>query len=119
VGATGASQKKAAGPLYKLAPLADWSDADVENYTRAHNVPRHPLYAQSYRSIGCAPCTRAVAAGEDARAGRWWWETDVEKECGLHIRADGRVVPAFDVALEKIITAGQPPSRGEQFGMSP
>jgi len=70
--------------LKKFNPLADWSEAEVWSYLRRHDVPVHPLYEQGYRSIGCAPCTRPVAANEDARAGRWWWETAEKKECGLH-----------------------------------
>lgn len=75
------------GPeLVKLSPLADWSEVQVESYTLKHNLPRHPLYAKGYRSIGCAPCTRAVAQGADPRSGRWWWENNTAKECGLHLR---------------------------------
>ena len=70
--------------LMKFNPLADWSEADVWEYIRRYEVPYNPLYDQGYRSIGCAPCTRPVVAGEDARAGRWWWEPAEKKECGLH-----------------------------------
>jgi phosphoadenosine phosphosulfate reductase len=72
------------GAIVKLNPLADWSDDEVEEYTALNNVPRHPLYAQGYTSIGCKPCTRAISQGEDSRAGRWWWEKDAPKECGMH-----------------------------------
>ena len=75
----------------KISPLADWTAQQVEDYTRRHNVPVHALYARGYRSIGCAPCTRAVKPGEDDRAGRWWWEQDAHKECGIHFSADGSV----------------------------
>lgn len=75
----------------RLSPLADWSAEQVERYIREHDVPVHPLYARGYTSIGCAPCTRAVAEGEDVRAGRWWWEQDSRKECGIHFAADGKV----------------------------
>ena len=75
----------------KLNPLADWTAAQVEEYTRVNNVPVHPLYARGYASIGCAPCTRAVEPGEDQRAGRWWWEQDAKKECGIHFSPDGMV----------------------------
>lgn len=68
----------------KVNPLADWSQDDVWDYIRAHNVPYNALHDRHYPSIGCAPCTRAVAPGEDLRAGRWWWETPDQKECGLH-----------------------------------
>jgi len=70
--------------LMKFNPLADWSEADVWAYIHRYEVPYNPLYDQGYRSIGCAPCTRPVVAGEDARAGRWWWEQTEKKECGLH-----------------------------------
>ncbi len=69
----------------KLNPLADWSDADVWHYIEAHGVPYNPLHDAFYPSIGCAPCTRATTLGEDARAGRWWWEQEDAKECGLHV----------------------------------
>lgn len=72
--------------LRKVNPLAAWSEDDVWAYLRRHKVPVNPLHGQGYPSIGCAPCTRAVAAGEDARAGRWWWENPATRECGLHPR---------------------------------
>jgi phosphoadenosine phosphosulfate reductase len=72
--------------LQKFNPLADWSDDEVWNYIRAHDVPVNALHAKGYPSIGCAPCTRAIAPGEDARAGRWWWENPEFNECGLHPR---------------------------------
>ncbi len=72
--------------LPKFNPLADWSDDDVRHYLRAHGVPYNELHDRGYPSIGCAPCTRAVRPGEDQRAGRWWWETSEQKECGLHLR---------------------------------
>jgi phosphoadenosine phosphosulfate reductase len=72
--------------LPKFNPLADWSEDDVWSYIREHQVPSNPLHDRGYRSIGCAPCTRAVEPGEDVRAGRWWWENPEHKECGLHRR---------------------------------
>ena len=75
----------------KINPLADWTAAQVDEYTRAHRLPVHPLYARGYTSIGCAPCTRAIKPGEDQRAGRWWWERDEQKECGIHFDPDGEV----------------------------
>ncbi|MBT0963504.1 phosphoadenylyl-sulfate reductase [Denitromonas iodatirespirans] len=72
--------------LEKLNPLAAWSEADVWAYIRLHEVPYNALHDQFYPSIGCAPCTRAVAIGEDIRAGRWWWEDPTAKECGLHVK---------------------------------
>ncbi len=68
----------------KINPLVDWTAEEVDRYTREHEVPLHPLYARGYATIGCAPCTRAVGPGEDPRAGRWWWEQDARKECGIH-----------------------------------
>lgn len=70
--------------VYKLCPLADWRAQDVARYLTKHNVPRHPLYARGYTSIGCAPCTRPTPPGAHTRAGRWWWEAEQPKECGLH-----------------------------------
>jgi phosphoadenosine phosphosulfate reductase len=73
------------GGLIKLNPLADWTSEQVWAYLHAHNVPYNALHDRGYPSIGCAPCTRAVAPGEDPRAGRWWWESADTKECGLHV----------------------------------
>lgn len=84
----------AAHGLAKFNPLAEWSEAEVWDYVRRHDVPVNPLYAQGYRSIGCAPCTRPVVAGEDARAGRWWWEIKAVSECGIHVGQDRRVTRA-------------------------
>ena len=70
----------------KFNPLADWSWADVWHYIATFEVPYNPLHDQFYPSIGCAPCTRAIAVGEDFRAGRWWWENEDAKECGLHVK---------------------------------
>ena len=78
--------------LTKFNPLADWSEGDTWDYLRARDVPVNALHARGYPSIGCAPCTRAVAAGEDVRAGRWWWESADAKECGLHAKADDNVL---------------------------
>ena len=70
--------------LYKINPLADWSEDDVWNYIKKNGVPYNKLHDLGYRSIGCEPCTRAVKPGEDVRAGRWWWENPEHKECGIH-----------------------------------
>jgi phosphoadenosine phosphosulfate reductase len=79
----------------KLNPIADWSWADVWHYIERHHVPYNPLHDVFFPSIGCAPCTRAVALGEPFRAGRWWWEQEEAKECGLHVAAAPRAeVPA-------------------------
>jgi phosphoadenosine phosphosulfate reductase len=80
--------------LEKFNPLAAWTEDEVWQYLRVHHVPYNRLYDQGYRSIGCAPCTRPVLPGEDARAGRWWWEDAQTKECGLHLASDGRLVRA-------------------------
>ena len=69
----------------KFNPLADWSWADVWHYIAAHEVPFNPLHDEFMPSIGCEPCTRAIAVGEPFRAGRWWWEDEKAKECGLHV----------------------------------
>jgi phosphoadenosine phosphosulfate reductase len=71
----------------KLNPLAAWSQADVWHHIRRHAVPHNALHDRFFPSIGCEPCTRAVAVGEDIRAGRWWWESERAKECGLHVSA--------------------------------
>ncbi|MET0382302.1 MAG: phosphoadenylyl-sulfate reductase [Burkholderiaceae bacterium] len=68
----------------KLSPLADWTWGEVWHYIALHEVPYNPLHDEFMPSIGCAPCTRAIAVGEDFRAGRWWWEDETAKECGLH-----------------------------------
>ncbi len=72
--------------LYKLNPLADWSEPDVWTYIKKNDVPYNRLHDRGYRSIGCAPCTRAIGPDDDVRAGRWWWESPDHKECGLHDR---------------------------------
>ena len=87
----------------KISPLADWSAEQVLRYTKDNNLPEHPLYAAGYTSIGCDPCTRAVTAGQDERAGRWWWETDEAKECGLHFTPEGKVERTVDVLLREIL----------------
>jgi phosphoadenosine phosphosulfate reductase len=70
--------------LIKINPLADWSLDRLEAYITANDVPVNPLHARGFPSIGCQPCTRAIRPGEDVRAGRWWWENEDGKECGLH-----------------------------------
>lgn len=72
--------------LYKMSPLYKWTLDDVEKYIKDNNVPYNTLYDKGFVSIGCAPCTRAVQPGDDFRAGRWWWEHNEAKECGLHIK---------------------------------
>ncbi|MCW5658821.1 MAG: phosphoadenylyl-sulfate reductase [Burkholderiaceae bacterium] len=75
----------------KLNPLADWTWHDVWHYIAANDVPYNPLHDEFMPSIGCEPCTRAIAVGEDFRSGRWWWEDQSAKECGLHVKPDGAV----------------------------
>ena len=75
-----------ANGLEKLNPLTDWTETEVWAYIRINEVPYNALHDQFYPSIGCAPCTRAIAVGEDVRAGRWWWENPETKECGLHVK---------------------------------
>jgi len=82
----------------KFSPLADWSWADVWHYIETHNVPYNPLHDEFMPSIGCAPCTRAIAVGEDFRAGRWWWEDEAQKECGLHVKQAAPAVLAAEPA---------------------
>jgi len=72
--------------LIKANPLADWTMDDIDAFVAANTIPVNPLHARGYPSIGCEPCTRAVKPGEDERAGRWWWESDQKRECGLHVR---------------------------------
>lgn len=71
--------------LIKINPIADWSLAQLEAYIATNKVPVNPLHAKGFPSIGCQPCTRAIKPGEDIRAGRWWWENENAKECGLHV----------------------------------
>jgi phosphoadenosine phosphosulfate reductase len=75
-----------ANGLIKVNPLVHWSEAGVKDYIKANAVPCNVLHGKGFPSIGCQPCTRAVQAGEDIRAGRWWWENPEHKECGLHRR---------------------------------
>ena len=76
----------------KINPLADWSWNDVWHYIATNDVPYNPLHDEFMPSIGCTPCTRAIAVGEDFRAGRWWWEDEKAKECGLHVHEQAPAV---------------------------
>jgi phosphoadenosine phosphosulfate reductase len=71
--------------IIKIHPLFDWTYEDVRSYVKSENIPYNTLHDKGFPSIGCQPCTRAVQEGEDFRAGRWWWEDQSKKECGLHI----------------------------------
>jgi phosphoadenylyl-sulfate reductase (thioredoxin) len=79
---------RAHGGIVKLNPLASWSDDQVWEYLRVNDVPYNALYDRGFTSIGCAPCTRPTRPGDDPRAGRWWWEAEATKECGIHCRID-------------------------------
>ena len=78
----------------KVNPLAAWTWNDVWHYISSHDVPYNPLHDEFMPSIGCEPCTRAIAVGEDFRAGRWWWEDEAAKECGLHATKTADAVAA-------------------------
>lgn len=80
---------EAAGGIVKLNPLADWTHDDVWKYVDEHEIPVNRLHTQNYPSVGCEPCTRAIKVGEDPRAGRWWWESDDTRECGIHLGEEG------------------------------
>ena len=82
----------AARELVKVSPLFDWTRQQVADFCAAQNLPVNELHAKGFLSIGCEPCTRALQPGEPERAGRWWWENDAAKECGLHVGADGKLV---------------------------
>ena len=71
--------------LLKYHPLLHWDTLQINDFIRKHNIPYNPLHDKGFVSIGCAPCTRAINEGEDFRAGRWWWEDNSKKECGLHV----------------------------------
>lgn len=74
------------GGIIKINPLLVWSERQVADYAKEHSLPTNRLYSQKYRSIGCAPCTRAIGPWDHERDGRWWWESAEHKECGLHKR---------------------------------
>jgi phosphoadenosine phosphosulfate reductase len=84
--------------LHKVSPLLDWSEDDVWAYIRKKRLPYNSLHDSGFPSIGCAPCTRAVSPGEDARSGRWWWERSESRECGLHPR---RKIPPLAIGSAK------------------
>ena len=80
--------------LIKANPIFDWTRERIAAFTAAEGVPVNVLHAQNFLSIGCAPCTRAIRPGEPERAGRWWWEEETKRECGLHVDNDGRPMRA-------------------------
>lgn len=80
---------RAHGGIAKLNPIADWTHDRVMEYVEAHDVPTNRLHGRGYPSVGCAPCSRAIAPGDDPRAGRWWWENADTRECGIHTEEMG------------------------------
>jgi phosphoadenosine phosphosulfate reductase len=86
--------------MQKFNPLLDWNNKEVWAYIRLHDVPYNKLHDQFYPSLGCAPCTRSVTPGEDIRAGRWWWEDPMNKECGLHVSQPSNVAHGTGVHAE-------------------
>lgn len=93
-GGVGLAEVDAERELIKFNPLLDWSRERALAFAKAEAVPLNPLHEKGFVSIGCQPCTRAIAPGEPERAGRWWWEDDAAKECGLHVGADGKLTRA-------------------------
>jgi phosphoadenosine phosphosulfate reductase len=87
--------------LIKVNVLFDWTREQTFEFVRAHQVPYNKLHDRGFVSIGCAPCTRALQPGEPERAGRWWWEQEEKKECGLHVGADGRITRAASRAITR------------------
>lgn len=77
--------------ILKFNPLAAWTTDQIWAYIKANSIPYNVLHDRGFPSIGCAPCTRAVAPGTDLRSGRWWWEDPDKKECGLHIKTEGQL----------------------------
>jgi phosphoadenosine phosphosulfate reductase len=104
----------AAHQAVKVNPLADWTRDQVWAYVDEHHLPVHPLYAEGYASIGCAPCARPVRPGEDERAGRWWWEAGADRECGLHHATPSE---RFDGALATLRADLAARDRSEDRGM--
>lgn len=78
--------------IIKLNPLIEWNEEDVWGYIKKHNVPYNRLHDEGFPSIGCEPCTRKVKFGDDIRSGRWWWENENNKECGLHLSPKNEVI---------------------------
>ena len=84
-----------AGERAKVNPLARWTAGDVWHFMALHSIPYNPLHDEFFPSIGCAPCTRAVTLGEDIRSGRWWWEQESAKECGLHVAGESAAISSI------------------------
>ncbi len=106
----------------KINPVADWTWGDVWHYIATENIPYNPLHDEFFPSIGCAPCTRAVTLGEDFRSGRWWWENESARECGLHstdaaassLRSKGAEVSAQAHVGEADVKGSAEPGRSQQ-----
>ncbi len=96
------------GGIIKLAPLADWTHDQVFDYIKRNDVPMHPLYDLGYPSIGCQPCSRPIKPGETERAGRWWWEADADKECGMHLSSQGELRREIDILLDEVLPVRRP-----------
>ena len=107
------------GGIVKLNPLADWSAEDVWDYVRKNDVPYHELFDHGYTSIGCAPCTRPVQPGEDERAGRWWWEQDTDKECGIHCSVQLLGSKSDRERADSATAAERPPNDAGDSGRDP
>ncbi len=104
------------GGLVKLNPVADWTKEEVWDYVRANDVPNHSLFDQGYTSIGCAPCTRPIQPGEPDRAGRWWWEVNGPKECGIHCAI---YTGGFEHELNALLSANGQGENGSSNGRAP
>ena len=90
----------------KINPLANWTWGDVWHYIKENKVAYNPLHDTFFPSIGCEPCTRAISMGEDFRSGRWWWEDEAAKECGLHVKhVDGSLSVSESVPVSALTTA--------------
>lgn len=94
--------------LIKINPLADWDIETIHAHVASQAIPVNPLHARGYPSIGCEPCTRAIKPGEPERAGRWWWENDEKRECGLHVpEAAASAIPQSTPLASSPITGNQ------------
>jgi phosphoadenosine phosphosulfate reductase len=94
------AEADAARGLVKASPLIDWTRERALAFAEENGVPLNPLHAQGFVSIGCQPCTRAIRPGEPERAGRWWWEDDAAKECGLHVGQGGKLERSKSATIE-------------------
>jgi phosphoadenosine phosphosulfate reductase len=101
--------------LQKFNPLADWSNREVWAYIRQHDVPYNKLHDQFYPSLGCAPCTRSISPGEDIRAGRWWWEDPMSKECGLHAGTGSNIAHGTGVQAKDKAPIRENPQRSQEI----